>query len=50
VGRGRRAGCRPAAPIKSVEHLWLHTLSDIIGALVRAGLRIESFEEYPYLS
>jgi hypothetical protein len=33
----------------SVEHLWLHTMSDIIGALVRAGLRIESFEEYPFL-
>lgn len=44
-------GCysTPDAPIKSVEHSWLHKMSDIIGALVRAGLRIESFEEYPFL-
>jgi SAM-dependent methyltransferase len=39
----------PDAPIRSVEHVWLHTMSDIIGALIRAGLRIESFEEYPFL-
>ena len=45
-------GCyaAPDAPIKSVEHFWLHKMSDIIGALLRAGLRIESFEEYPFLS
>lgn len=44
-------GCysAPGAPITSVEHVWLHTLSDLIGALARAGLRIESFEEYPFL-
>ena len=44
-------GCyaAPDAPITSVEHFWLHTMSDIIGALLRAGLRIESFEEYPFL-
>ena len=45
-------GCyaAPDAPIKSVEHFWLHTMSDIIGALLRAGLRIESFAEYPFLA
>ena len=45
-------GCyaAPDAPIASVEHVWLHTMSDIIGGLARAGLHIESFEEYPYLS
>ncbi|MBI1817956.1 MAG: hypothetical protein HYR72_23505 [Deltaproteobacteria bacterium] len=40
----------PDAPLHSVEHLWLHRMSDIIGALVRAGLRINSFEEYPYVA
>jgi SAM-dependent methyltransferase len=40
----------PAAPLHSVEHIWLHTLSDIIGALVRASLRILSFDEYPYVA
>lgn len=39
----------PDAPIHSVEHIWLHTVADIIGALVRAGLRITSFEEYPFV-
>jgi SAM-dependent methyltransferase len=49
--RDEHPGCysAPDAPITSVEHVWLHTLADIIGALVRAGLRIESFEEYPFL-
>jgi len=50
--REEHDGCYadPDAPIRSVEHVWLHTMSDIIGALLRAGLHIESFEEYPYLS
>jgi SAM-dependent methyltransferase len=50
--REEHRGCysEPEAPITSVEHVWLHTMSDIIGSLVRAGLRIESFEEYPFLS
>jgi SAM-dependent methyltransferase len=47
-----RHGCysEPEAPVGAVEHVWLHTMSGIIGALLRAGLRIESFEEYPFLS
>jgi SAM-dependent methyltransferase len=50
--REEHPGCfsDPDAPITSVEHVWLHTVSDIIGALVRAGLRITAFEEYPFLS
>ena len=49
--REEHRGCYsdPSAPIQSVEHVWLHTLSDTIGALLRAGLRIESFQEYPFL-
>jgi len=38
------------ATFTSVEHVWLHKLSDIVGALLRAGLRIESLEEYPFLA
>jgi SAM-dependent methyltransferase len=50
--REEHPGCysAPDAPITSVEHVWLHTVSDIIGSLIRAGLRVESFEEYPFLS
>ena len=40
----------PGAPLHSVEHIWLHRVSDIIGAFVRAGLRITSFEEYAYVA
>jgi SAM-dependent methyltransferase len=49
--RDEHPGCfsAPDAPITSVEHIWLHTLSDIIGALARAGLRITAFDEYPFL-
>ena len=45
-------GCysTPEEPITSVEHIWLHTVSDLINALARAGLRIEAFEEYPFLA
>jgi hypothetical protein len=39
----------PDASFTSVEHVWLHQMSDVIGSLVRAGLSIESFEEYPFL-
>jgi SAM-dependent methyltransferase len=39
----------PDAPVRSVSYVWIHPLADIIGALLRAGLRIESFDEYPFL-
>lgn len=38
----------PDAPIHSVIYIWFHTLAEIIGSLLRAGLRIEAFEEYPF--
>jgi len=49
--REEKAGCysTPEAPITSVEHVWLHTVSDLINALVRAGLRITAFDEYPFM-
>jgi SAM-dependent methyltransferase len=40
----------PDAPVRSVEHTWMHPLADILGALLRAGLRLESFAEYPYVA
>jgi SAM-dependent methyltransferase len=40
----------PDAPVRSVEHTWIHPLADVIGALLRAGLRLESFAEYPYVA
>ena len=45
-------GCyaAPAASFTSVEHVWLHRMSDVIGALLRVGLVIESFEEYPFMA
>ena len=40
----------PNAPIHSVQHVWIHSLADVIGSLLRAGLQIESFAEYPYVA
>lgn len=40
----------PDAPLHSVEHAWLHSMADILGALLRAGLRLTSFEEYQYVA
>ncbi|HYM68371.1 MAG TPA: class I SAM-dependent methyltransferase [bacterium] len=39
----------PDAPTDSLTYQWMHPLADVVGALVRAGLRIETFEEYPYV-
>ncbi|HLJ61356.1 MAG TPA: class I SAM-dependent methyltransferase [bacterium] len=47
TGRGSYAA--PDAPIDSLTYQWVHPLADIVGALARAGLRIETFEEYPYV-
>jgi hypothetical protein len=38
----------PDAPIHSVEHVWIHPLAEVFGSLLRAGLSIEAFAEYPY--
>jgi SAM-dependent methyltransferase len=37
------------APIRSVSYIWMHRLGDIIGSLLRVGLRLTSFEEYPFM-
>lgn len=39
----------PDAPVDSVMYEWVHPLSDVLGAITRAGLRLDGFEEYPYL-
>jgi SAM-dependent methyltransferase len=39
----------PDADFTSVMYEWVHPLSDVVGALLRAGLCLESFEEYPYV-
>jgi SAM-dependent methyltransferase len=38
----------PDAPIRSITYQWAHSLSEIIGSLLRAGLRVVSFDEYPF--
>jgi SAM-dependent methyltransferase len=37
-------------PVSGVEHTWLHTVEDILQSLLAAGLRIETFREYPLLA
>jgi hypothetical protein len=39
---------RPMRRCNAVEHTWMHPLTETLGALLRAGLRLESFAEYPY--
>ncbi|HSF30977.1 MAG TPA: class I SAM-dependent methyltransferase [Candidatus Tectomicrobia bacterium] len=39
----------PNAPVRSVTYVWIHPLAEVIGALLHAGLRIETFDEYPFL-
>lgn len=50
--REEGTGCYSAhdAPFTSVQHVWLHQVSGIIGSLARAGLVIESFDEYPFMT
>ncbi|MCP5149789.1 MAG: class I SAM-dependent methyltransferase [Ectothiorhodospiraceae bacterium] len=40
----------PEAEVSGTEHFWIHPVSDILGALLRAGLRIESFDEHPFMA
>jgi SAM-dependent methyltransferase len=40
----------PEAPIRSVTYVWIHPMAEVIGSLLRAGLRITSFEEYPFVA
>lgn len=37
-----------AADIKGKEYSWNHSLAEVIGALLRAGMEIQSFNEYMY--
>ena len=39
----------PDSGTSVITHSYLHPLADIMGSLLRAGLRITSFDEYPYL-
>jgi len=39
----------PDGAFDSLTYQWVHPLSDIVGAVLRAGLRVDSFEEYPYV-
>ena len=50
--RTEQNGCYavPDAPIRSVTYDWIHTMAEIIGSLLRAGLRITAFEEYPFVA
>ncbi|MHB8733345.1 MAG: class I SAM-dependent methyltransferase [bacterium] len=49
--RAERRGsyAAPDGQFDSVTYEWAHPLSDVIGAMLRAGLRITSFDEYPYV-
>ncbi|MFZ4771666.1 MAG: class I SAM-dependent methyltransferase, partial [Ferruginibacter sp.] len=38
------------ANIRSTEYSWNHSLSEIFTALLKHGLQIEAFEEFPYSS
>src|SRR5262245_7566819 len=38
------------AEYQGVEYNWVHSLSDILNALLSAGLRLEFFHEFPYTS
>jgi SAM-dependent methyltransferase len=40
----------PDAPVRASESVWLHSVEDILGALLGAGLRLRSFREYPLLA
>lgn len=45
-----RANWDDRAEVANVEvHEWRHASSEVIGALLRAGLRIEAFDELPYM-
>jgi SAM-dependent methyltransferase len=45
---GEGSYAAPDAPIRSVSYQWVHSMGEIVTALLRARLRIESLEEYPF--
>ena len=38
----------PSAPFHHVTYEWLHSLADVVNALIDAGLRIEFLHEFPF--
>ncbi|HXG68826.1 MAG TPA: methyltransferase domain-containing protein [Blastocatellia bacterium] len=38
----------PGADFTHVEYAWIHSISDVINAVIAAGLRIEFFHEFPF--
>ena len=40
----------PDAPVEGTAYYWIHSLSDLLGALLRAGLHLTSFNEYPFMA
>ncbi|HEY7492196.1 MAG TPA: hypothetical protein VIH59_13945 [Candidatus Tectomicrobia bacterium] len=40
----------PEAPVRGVAYYWFHSLGEIVGALLGAGLRLVTFAEYPYMA
>ncbi len=36
------------APIRSIEHSWNHPFTEIINSLLKHGLQIQQFNEFPY--
>jgi hypothetical protein len=47
---GQRSCSCAGAPVSGTEHIWLHTLEQVLGSLLDGGLRIERFREYPLLA
>lgn len=39
----------PDAPTQGIAYYWSHSLAEILGALLAAGLHIESLAEYPFM-
>jgi SAM-dependent methyltransferase len=40
----------PDSGLETVSYSWQHTFEDVFGALTRAGLRVTSLREFPYLA
>ena len=40
----------PEAPIQGVSYTWNHSLAEILGSLMQAGLHIVAFAEYPFMA
>ena len=46
---GEGSYAAPDAAILSVTYQWSHSMGEVVTSIARAGLRIESLEEYPFL-